>query len=138
MSAPDHPVILYDGNCGYCDRWVQWVLARDPAGHFRFAALDSPEATRLLGDAGPKARATDTIVLVHPGGRVYTESGAALRIPKALGLPWRLLGLGLLVPAVLRDGVYRRVAARRHRLAPPSGPLPTPGERARFLDRGVS
>ena len=117
MTTSAHPVILYDGNCGYCDRWVQWVLARDPAGRFRFAALGSAEATRLLGNAAPQAPATDSIVLVQPDGRVHTESGAALRIPMVLGWPWWLLGAGLLVPGFIRDAVYRWVAARRHRLS---------------------
>ena len=87
MTTSAHPVILYDGNCGYCDRWVQWVLARDPAGRFRFAALGSAEATRLLGNAAPQAPATDSIVLVQPDGRVHTESGAALRFVHGRALP---------------------------------------------------
>ena len=41
-AAGDAPLILYDGVCGLCNRLNRFVLERDPAGRFRFAALQSP------------------------------------------------------------------------------------------------
>jgi predicted DCC family thiol-disulfide oxidoreductase YuxK len=76
----------------------------------------------------------ESVVLVE-GGRVYDRSDAALRIARALGLPWSLAGLGLLLPRALRDGVYRFVARRRYRWfgREESCRVPTPALRARFL-----
>ena len=43
-----HPIILYDGVCGLCNRLNQFVLRRDREGMFRFASLQSPLAARIL------------------------------------------------------------------------------------------
>ena len=44
-GEPWHPtspaIILFDGVCNLCNASVQWVLLRDHAGIFRFAALQS-------------------------------------------------------------------------------------------------
>jgi len=43
-----HPILLYDGICGLCNRFVQFVMQRDPRGVFRFASLQSEIAGRIL------------------------------------------------------------------------------------------
>ena len=44
---PDDDVILYDGVCIFCSRWVRFVATRDVARKFRFTAIQSPYGTRL-------------------------------------------------------------------------------------------
>jgi predicted DCC family thiol-disulfide oxidoreductase YuxK len=43
-TASVHPILLYDGVCGLCNRLVQFILRRDRSGVFRFASLQSPFA----------------------------------------------------------------------------------------------
>ena len=50
-----HPILLYDGVCGLCNRLNQFVLRRDPAGIFRFASLQSALAARILSRRGADA-----------------------------------------------------------------------------------
>ena len=59
-----HPILLYDGICGLCNRMVHFVLRRDPAAVFRFAALQSELATRILTRHGADARDLDTVYVV--------------------------------------------------------------------------
>ncbi len=128
-------VILFDGECNFCNRAVQFVLRRDPAGHFQFASLRSPAAQRLLQQAGIKRESLpDSMVLVE-GGNVYTQSTAALRIVRRLSGLWPLLSLCLLIPRVLRDAVYNLIARNRHRLirGRQTCMLPTPEMHKRFL-----
>lgn len=54
-------------------------------------------------------------LLVVDGGRVRQDSDAVLSIYEALGLPWRLLAVLRIIPAFLRDPVYRCVARNRYR-----------------------
>src|SRR5712691_1177998 len=110
------PVILFDGVCNVCSGFMQFVIARDPAGRFRFASLAS-------------------VVLVE-GDQVFTQSTAALRIARGLGLPWRLAYGLIAVPRPLRDWVYDVVARHRYQwFGRRDGCLvPTPQVRARFLD----
>ncbi len=59
-----HPIVLYDGVCGLCNRLVQFILRRDPAGVFRFASLQSGMAARVLARHGVDARDLDTVYVV--------------------------------------------------------------------------
>lgn len=136
MSEPDAAggaILLFDGECGLCDRGVRFVYRRDPGGRVRFAPLQGERGRALLRAHGLPEGALDTVVLVD-GGKAYVRSAAALRVARKLRGAWPLLGLFWVVPRPLRDAVYDAVARRRHRLASASCALPPPGLRARMLD----
>ncbi|MDP9121067.1 MAG: DCC1-like thiol-disulfide oxidoreductase family protein [Acidobacteriota bacterium] len=129
-------VVLFDGYCNLCSGSVQFVLRRDPHGHFHFASLQSPAGERLLAAAGFPKGETGTIVLVE-GGTGSTRSEAVLRIARGLRQPWPLLSSILrLVPRPLRDHLYTLIANRRYAWfgRRDSCMLPTPEVRQRFLD----
>lgn len=138
MNAP-RPVILFDGVCNLCNASVRWVLRRDTRVLFDFASLQSAAANRVLEAAGMEGGTDalpDAIVLVDREG-VHTGATAAVRIARRLRFPTSLLGmLGAVVPATIRDPVYRWVArnrygwfGRRDRCA-----VPASEHAARFLD----
>jgi predicted DCC family thiol-disulfide oxidoreductase YuxK len=139
MKRPDapHAVVLFDGVCNLCNGFVQFIIPRDPAGYFRFAALSSEAAARVLSnarDARHEGPLVDSIVLVEDGG-VYVRSTAALRIARRLEFPW-FLGYGLvIVPRFFRNAIYDFIA--RHRLRwfgrRETCIVPGPGIRERFL-----
>ena len=52
MNSPR--IILFDGQCNVCNRFVQFVIRRDPAGKFQFAPLQSEQAARALQAAAFK------------------------------------------------------------------------------------
>lgn len=133
MDGPA-PILLYDGACGLCARSVQFILARDAGGSLRFATLDST-CSRSLAARHPELEHVDSVVWVDTrADRVWTRSAAAIRALAYLGGPWRLVRLALLVPPVIRDLVYRLVAAHRHALSAETCLVPTAAERSRFLD----
>ena len=135
-----HPIILFDGQCGLCARSVRFIAARDRAGTFRFAPLHGITATRECARLGvtrpipPKAD-PGTMILID-GDRALTRSDAALAIAARLTLPWRLFTVLRIVPKPLRDGIYRWVARNRYRWFGSSDrcPAPAPELRARLLD----
>lgn len=128
-------VILFDGVCSLCNRGVDFVLRRDSAARFRFAALQSEAGRRVLSSAGWRAPIPDALVLVE-AGRVYTASTAVLRIAKGLGLPWALFYAFIWLPRPLRDGVYFWVARHRYRWFGRRSVcrMPSAEEQARFLE----
>jgi predicted DCC family thiol-disulfide oxidoreductase YuxK len=140
-AAAAAPLILYDGVCGLCNRLTRFVLERDPAGRFRFAALQSPLAHEILIRHGRDPRDLDTLYLVlargRPDERLLRKSDAALWILRALGGPWRAAGVLRLVPRAVRDLGYDLVARTRYRLFGryDACPLPDPRHRVRFLDQ---
>lgn len=132
-------VLLYDGLCGFCDRTVQFVLARDPAGSMKFATLQGDFATTVLGQR-PELQSVDSLILVETGTdgsatRVLVRSGAVIGIAEYLGGPWRAASLFRVIPAVLRDWGYDVFARHRYRLFGryDACPIPTPEQRARFI-----
>ena len=98
------PIMLFDGVCNLCTGTVQWVIDRDPSARFSFASLQWESARQVVRQADPNIdfeSLPDSIVLIDAAG-VHTRSTAALRIARALGFPYSLLGLGLIVPRPLR------------------------------------
>jgi predicted DCC family thiol-disulfide oxidoreductase YuxK len=124
-------LVFYDGECGFCQFWVQFILERDSAGHFLFAPLQAPWAAELHGRAAKKV--LETILLLERG-EVFERSTAVLRVFGRLGWPWKLAKIFLLVPSALRNAVYDAIARRRHGImAAPTCRIPSPEERERFL-----
>ncbi len=146
LDSVAHPIILYDGVCGLCNRFVQFVLKRDHAAQFRFTALQGEIAAGILSRHNQNSTALDTLyVLVPlpgPAGTESTESlfarsDAVISILRALGGIWPLAALALrLIPRPIRDWGYDLLARHRYRIFGrfESCPLPSPETRARFLD----
>lgn len=136
MSEPtpaQHAIVLFDGDCAFCNASVLWIIRRNPRDTLRFAPLESPEGKRVLGSRAV-ADTNNTMVLIDATG-VYTCSTAALRIASHLTQPWALLGAcGLVIPRSIRDAVYRMIARNRHRVfAAAVCEVPTPELRRRLL-----
>ena len=111
---PDDDVILYDGVCIFCSRWIRFVAARDVDCRFRFTAIQSAYGTRLAHAFGIDPDDPDTNAVIH-GGIAYFKSDAALTVLGNLpGLGW-VRGLQRL-PKPLRDAVYNLVARNRYRI----------------------
>jgi predicted DCC family thiol-disulfide oxidoreductase YuxK len=133
-------LILFDGVCGLCNKFVQYVLNHDPKGRFRFASLQSELAHEILGRHGKDPTLLKTIYLIRNPGRpdekVFTKSAAALRIIGELNSAARGLKLFLAVPAPMRDLGYDLVAAVRYQVFGKHDvcPMPTAADRERFLD----
>lgn len=57
----------------------------------------------------------ETLIVVS-GDRALRDSTAVLAIWSGLGYPWRALTILRVVPALLRDPLYRLIARNRYRL----------------------
>ncbi|MEM9066433.1 MAG: DUF393 domain-containing protein [Planctomycetota bacterium] len=108
-------LVLFDGDCGFCQRSQRLIRRLDKRGNLRTAPLGGPQAMAAGVDEMPTATG-GTMIVVDQGERLE-RSDAAIRIARHLGGPWRLAAwLGGIVPRPLRDGVYRLIARYRHRL----------------------
>jgi predicted DCC family thiol-disulfide oxidoreductase YuxK len=136
QSPDEHPVVLFDGVCNLCNRWVNFLIDRDARGTLRFASLQSEAGRRLLESAGAEhdPLSLDTVIVID-GGQAYERSTAVLRAARYLRWPWRWASALLAVPRPVRDWVYRWVAAHRYSWfgRSESCRVPTPELRARFL-----
>lgn len=128
-------ILVFDAQCLLCNGWVQFLLRHDRKGTFKFAAIQGAAGQRLLSQEGLKVDGLQTLLLVD-GEQTWQHTAAIFRVLDALGWPWRLAWLAWLVPAVIRDPLYRLVARSRYRVFGRSEVciLPPPNYAARFLD----
>jgi predicted DCC family thiol-disulfide oxidoreductase YuxK len=131
---PDDDVILYDGVCVFCSRWVQFIVARDQPARFRFTAIQSPYGTRLAQALRIDAADPDTNAVIH-GGVAFFKSDGALTVLSCLP-GWRFVRVLFLVPKPLRDALYNVVAKNRYRIFGKFDAcvVPDAGMRARVLE----
>ena len=111
---PDDDVILYDGVCVFCSRWIRFIAARDKDRRFRFTAIQSPYGTRLAQAFGIDPKDPDTNAVVH-GGIASFKFDAALTVLSHLP-GWGWVRALRAVPKPLRDVVYNLVARNRYRI----------------------
>ncbi|MFC6281264.1 MULTISPECIES: thiol-disulfide oxidoreductase DCC family protein [Polaromonas] len=128
-------IVVFDAQCLLCNGWVQFLLKHDRRGRFQFAAIQGDVGRRLLADAGLQVEGLQTLLLVDRG-QSWQHTDAILRILHALGWPWRAAWAAWLVPAPLRNGLYRLIARNRYWLFGRSEYCLVPDSKVakRFLD----
>lgn len=139
VTAADGPILVYDGNCGFCARSVQFILQHDRRGIVRFAAREG-EAGRAVRQRHADLKTVESLLWVDRDrdGRevVYVHSDAVLQTARYLGGGYGLLAaLGSAMPRFLRDPVYNAIARVRKRIMGGAAAcrLPAPHELARML-----
>ena len=129
----EHPIILYDGVCNYCNSIANFIIRHDPNKRFRFAHLQSDLGQELLKKHQLPA-GLDSVVLVE-NGAAYIKSDATIRIAPHLSGAARFGSLLRFMPRFIRDLGYDIIARYRYQLwgKQDSCIIPTPDVRDRFL-----
>ena len=108
------PVIVFDGVCLLCNRWVQFVFRHDRQQQFMFASMQSAAGQQLLAQHGLNPRDPLSFLLVdESGGHVDTD--AIIRIISKFGSGWQLANALRIIPSFIRDAAYRVIARNRYR-----------------------
>ena len=136
-----NPIILYDGVCGLCNRFVRFILKHDHEDRFRFAALQSNFARTVLERHARNPDVLDTVYLVMDHGLptecLLSRNEAASAVLKQLGGFWLFWAKILdLLPKRFGDWRYALVARNRYRFFGKyeTCPLPAVKDRYKFLD----
>lgn len=129
----DHPIVFFDGVCGLCNGFVDFMIRADRQAVLRFAPLQGETARRLLPEL-PESTEEWSINLWEQG-RLHRASDAALLAAVRMGGVFRLARIFLIIPTGWRNGIYRWVARNRYRWfgKKESCRIPSPAERDRFL-----
>ncbi|HUH39010.1 MAG TPA: DCC1-like thiol-disulfide oxidoreductase family protein [Spongiibacteraceae bacterium] len=127
-------VVIFDGVCNVCNGAVNFIIKRDPAAQFAFTPVQGELARSLLQTYGVHYSDVDTFALIKDG-RCFVFSSAALEIARDLTGFWYLFGLLRIVPAPVRDFIYKAFARRRYRLfgRRDSCRVPSASVKARFI-----
>jgi predicted DCC family thiol-disulfide oxidoreductase YuxK len=132
------PILLFDGECGFCNRSVLFFLRREKNKKMHFAALESEEgkALRNYFEIDDKI---DSIILIKDN-EAHIKSCAALRMTWYMKGAWPLLSVFMIIPPFLRNIVYDLIARRRKSLfgKVESCSLLEKEDQERFLDKSGS
>lgn len=128
-------VIVFDGTCVLCNGWVDFLLRRDRAGRYLFAAMQGAAGRALLAKHGLDPDDPASFLLIE-GGVAYRDLDGIRRVLAGLGGAWRVAQLLRWLPRAIGDPLYRMVARNRYRWFGRHAAcrVPTPAEAARFLD----
>ncbi|MBD8026817.1 DUF393 domain-containing protein [Ureibacillus sp. Re31] len=106
-------IILFDGECHFCDATVQFIIKRDRQKHFKFASIQS-EVGQTLMKKFRIPKSIDSVIYIEDSN-CYIKSTAVLRISRKLDGCWKGCYLFKVIPTPIRDWVYDVIAKNRHR-----------------------
>jgi predicted DCC family thiol-disulfide oxidoreductase YuxK len=139
-ESTSHPIVLYDGVCGLCNRAVQFLLKRDRHDRLRFASLQSDFAATLLKLHGVDHQDLDTVYVVLNQGKadesLLAKSDAFLLFVKEIGGVWTIARLGRIIPRPIRNWLYDFVARHRYQVFGKyeACMLPDPRHKNKFIE----
>lgn len=127
-------VFLYDGECGFCSRSVNFLLDHSETQNINFAAIQSDYAKSVFHQHGLEPNLKSSY-LSH-AGKLYGDSSAVLHAFALCRFPVKVMGLLLIIPPFLRNWVYRKIAKNRYAISKRIGNscrIPNEEERKRFI-----
>ncbi len=127
-------IVFYDGECGFCNHWVQWILERDEKDNFLFSSLQSEFGQQFLNERNLPNQVFDTLYLWKPQSFYLTKYQAILKISSELGGIYSLVSVGKIIPDFIGNRFYNLISRNRKKLAANQCFLPNEQQRKKFLN----
>ena len=108
------PIVIYDGSCGMCSSFVQFILKHEKNDSLRFTPMHSDYAMSITEEHFSH-EVPDSIIFVDTSN-VYIDSTAAIEISKSLRWPYSIIQYFGIIPRPIRDAIYRIIAKYRKRI----------------------
>ena len=125
-------LVFYDGDCGFCNRSVAFILKNDRTKRIEFAAIQSDFTKTLFRDKCWEQPDLSTFYF-YENGKKFEKSTGALKMAKYLKFPSSLMRVFWIIPRFIRDAVYDSIAKRRRNLSRDFCVMPSIEERKRFI-----
>lgn len=131
VESPDK-IVFYDGDCGFCNRSVNYVLKNDTSNSIHYASLQSEFTKNIFQEKQWSEPDLSTFYFME-NGVLFEKSKAAFKVLRYF--PWYLKWLQLfkIVPISIRDWVYDQVAKRRRRISKGYCVMPKASEKHLFV-----
>ncbi|MFL9834404.1 thiol-disulfide oxidoreductase DCC family protein [Chryseobacterium terrae] len=127
-------IVFFDGECGVCNFWVQWILERDKKDKFMFASLQSDFGQKFLSERGLETQQFNTLYLWKPHQYYLIKSKAVLKIANLLGGIYNLSIIGKLIPTFISDKIYNKISENRMKLSARKCFLPDQHQKKKFIE----
>lgn len=110
----EHPLVLFDGVCNFCNFWVNFAIKRNQKKNLRYTPIQGETAKKILPHHHLSTNELSSVILIE-NGKAYTQSSAALQICRHLNGGWKLFYGFFIVPKFLRDFIYNIIARNRYK-----------------------
>lgn len=110
----NQPIILFDGVCNFCNSAVNFTIKRNSKSTIMFAAMQSDAGQVLLKKYNLSLTDLQSFIFIEHG-IVYKQSTGALKVCRHLRGLWPLCYHLIIVPKLIRDGIYNWVAKNRYK-----------------------
>lgn len=125
--------VFFDGDCSFCNFWVQWILKRDKKDSFMFSSLQSEFGQAFLKERNLDLQSFNTLILWKPNQYYLIKAPAVFEIMKILGGKYSFLAYFRIIPHFLSNPIYDLIAKNRFHLQKNNCPLPTPEQRKKII-----
>lgn len=137
MHSKSKSILFFDGDCGLCNRTVQFLIKRDRHNRLYFAPLQGTTAEAIVPVEYRELLSTVVYNRAHTDKKhsLHIRSDAVLLALIDIGGFWRIFArCARVFPVRFRDWCYDRIATNRSRLfKKETCRLPTKEEQARIL-----
>lgn len=125
-------IVFFDGLCGLCSEFIDFVIKIDKKSLFKFSPLQSDFAKSHLP---PELTNDLSTVVIIIEGRTLTKAQAVLQLFQVIGGIWKLPALMRFLPKPFLNFCYDKVAKYRYLILPKKETcrLPTKEEREKFI-----
>ncbi len=130
-NLKNNEIIIYDGICVLCNKYIKWVLDKDKEKFFLITNLQS----KFTEEKFPELRKIDSVAVIKKNGEIVQKSKAVNHILKSIN---RLILLRIILnilPLSISNLFYDIVAKSRYKVFGKydSCQLPEPEYKSRFI-----
>lgn len=114
MKKSESHLIIFDGNCNFCNYWVRFIIKHDPKGKFMFATNQGETGKNIIHQYQLHTENIETIIFIS-NGKLFQKSTAVIKIATQLkGWP-SLTRILIIIPRFIRDFIYTILAKNRYK-----------------------
>ena len=111
----DKKVIVFDGECLLCNKYVEFITKYDNNDYFRFVALQNKKILSKILKNNKLINDNASIILIEDK-TIKKKSSAVISILSNLKFPFYLFSITKIIPRFLRDMIYSLIARNRYNI----------------------
>lgn len=132
MDESNLSIVFYDGNCGFCNKTIQFILKHEKNNELYFSSLESQFSQNFFLSHNQNQPDNKTFYL-YTKGHFYNRSSAAFSLIKFLKWYLKPLFVFSILPKILTDSVYNFISKRRTKISGQHCIIPSQENKHRFL-----
>lgn len=110
----NHVVVIYDGICGFCNAFIQFILDRKPSKKLKFVSFQSELGMQIV-EAYQLSNDLSTIIVIE-NTKLFLKSRGFFVILKYIESNYKALHYFKIIPRIITDFFYDIIAKNRYLL----------------------